>query len=111
MTSPSDWKLFIAIIDEQWQKKKHRKYPFLGQDFKTLKTMMRLFSSLEVLAMWEIYLRGTTFWGPKTGYLINGMLQDRSHLIDHPDLKKLIVKYELELGLREPKEVALELGL
>lgn len=105
------WKDIISQMDAQWQKKKHRKYPFLGQDFKTLKTLLRLFSPQEVLGMWEIYLQGTTFWGPKTGYLISGMLQDRSHLIDHPDLKKLTAKYEAQLGMREVKEVAHELGL
>ena len=43
------WPETLEHITQTWQKKKGRKYPFLGQDFKTLKTMLRIFSPQEVL--------------------------------------------------------------
>ncbi len=103
------WKETLAHINETWKKKKGRDYPFTGQDLKQLKLLRGFFTAPEVMALWTCYLRGSPFWGQKTGYLISGLWAERSVLLDDLDFKKLTLKYEAEFGIREAKEVGMEL--
>ena len=103
------WPELIAHIDISWQRKKGRKYPWAGQDFKLLKLLARSFTVPEVQAMYSVYLKNSPFWGPKTGWLVSGLFQERGILTDDPDFKRLTAKYESDLGLKEAKAVGLEL--
>jgi len=105
------WAETLEHISTTWQKKKGRKYPFTGQDLKLLKQLRGWLTAPEVMAMFAVYVASSPFWGRSTGYLITGMWQERSVLLDDPSFKKLVVKFESELGLKEVKQVAMELGL
>lgn len=96
-------------ISKTWERKKGRKYPFTGQDLKQLKLLRGFFTAPEVMALWQCYLQASPFWGPKTGFLVSGLWAERSVLLDDPSFKRLTVKFEAEFGLREAKEVGLEL--
>lgn len=103
------WTETLEHISQTWQKKKGRKYPFTGQDLKHLKQLRGWFTAPEVLALWSCYLQGSPFWGIKTGYLISGLWAERSVLLDDPNFKRLTAKFEAEFGLKEAKEVGMEL--
>lgn len=105
------WPELIRHIDESWKKKKGRAYMFSGKDMGLLKIMARYFTVPELMALWSTYLYHSTFWGPKTGYLIPGFYEERSVLLDDPNFKRLVPIYEKELQLREPKELTLDLGI
>lgn len=105
------WAELLEHINATWQRKKGRKYPFTGQDLKFLKQLRSWFTAPEVMAMFSVYCSSSPFWGVKSGYLISGMWQERSVLLDYPEFKKYVVKHEAELKLKTPKEVALEFGL
>lgn len=105
------WAETLEHISSTWQKKKGRKYPFTGQDLKQIKLLRGWFTAPEVWALWTCYLLHSPFWGVKTGYLISGLWAERSVLLDDPDFKRLTAKYEAALGMKDPKELALELGL
>lgn len=91
------WREMLKAISQEWEKKKSRPYRFGGQDLKLLRALVGWLSVPEVLALWTIYLRGGSFWGPKTGYLVSGMFQDRSVLLDHPEFKSLTERWEKDL--------------
>lgn len=105
------WAETLEHITSTWQKKKGRKYPFTGQDLKLIKQLRGWLTAPELMALWSTYLASSPFWGLKTGWLLSGFWQERSILLDDPQFKKLVAKYEADLGMREPKQVALELGL
>ena len=105
------WPELIEHINKSWQKKKGRKYPWTGQDFKLLQILTRSFTVPELAALYSVYLMNSPFWGLKTGWLVSGFFQERGVLIDDPSFKTLVRKYEIELGMKEPKQVAMELGL
>ena len=116
MTSPKShskavewWPETIEHISSTWQKKKGRKYPFTGRDLKQLKDIRGWLTAAETMALWTTYLSSSPFWGQKTGYLISGLWAERSVLLDDPNFKRYVTRYEAELGLREAKEVGLEL--
>lgn len=102
------WAETLEHISITWQKKKGRKYPFTGQDLKLLKQLRGWFTAAEVMAMYAVYLSSSPFWGQKTGYLITGLWQERSILLDDPNFKRFVVKFEAELGMKGFKELALE---
>src|ERR1041384_3628726 len=99
------WAETINHIDSLWHRKKGRKYPFTGQDMKLIKQLRGWLTAPEVMAMFTVYCSSSPFWGTKSGYLISGMWQERSILLDDSNFKKLVAKYELELGLKDAKEV------
>lgn len=103
------WPELLEHISETWQKKKGRKYPFMGQDLKLLKNMTSWLTSIEIMALWDCYLRSSEFWGPKTGFLVSGMFSERSILLDNSSFKSLVSFHEKRLGLREQKELWKEL--
>lgn len=103
------WPETLEHISNTWQKKKGRKYPFSGQDLKQIKQLRGWLTAPEVMALWSTYLTSSPFWGAKCGYLIGGLWAERSILLDDPYFKRLVAKYESQLGLREVKEVGLEL--
>lgn len=105
------WPETLEHINQSWLKKKNRKYPFTGQELKLVKQLRRWYTAPEVWALWTCYLLRSPFWGPKTGYLISGFWQERSVLLEDPEFKKLTAKYEADLGMKDVKEMALELGL
>ena len=105
------WQTLVDHISQTWEKKKGRKYPFTGKDFKLLKTLCRWGTVYEVMALWTVYLAYSDFWGPKTGWLVDGLFAERGRLIDHPDVKRLSARYETEDGLTSAKQITLELGL
>jgi len=105
------WAETLEHISQTWQKKKGRKYPFTGQDLKLIKQLRNWLTAPEVMAMFSVYLSSSPYWGRSTGFLISGMWQERSILLEDPNFKKLVTKYEAELGMKEPKQVTLELGL
>lgn len=103
------WKELLEHISQTWEKKKGKKYFFTGQDLKLLKSLVSWLGSIEVMALWLCYLRGSAFWGPKTGFLVAGMYQERSILLDHPEKKKIMAELEKKFGFREQKELWQEL--
>jgi len=105
------WTETLEHVNATWQRKKGRKYPFTGQDLKMLKQLRGWFSAPEVMAMFSVYCSSSPFWGIKSGWLISGMWQERSVLLDFPNFKPLVKKYEAELNLKTPEQVALEFGL
>ncbi len=105
------WPELIAHIDTSWHRKKGRKYPWTGQDFKLLQLLTRSFTVPELQALFTVYLKNSPFWGPKTGWLVSGFFQERGILTDDPEFKKLVAKFEAELGMKEPKAITAELGL
>ncbi len=74
-----------------------------------LKQLRGWLTAPEVMAMVSVYCSSSPFWGPKSGFLLSGMWQERSILLDDPNFKKFVAKFEAELGMREAKEVGLEL--
>ncbi len=106
-----EFTILIEHINNGWLTKKKRKYPFMQKDFGLLKSLTRLFTLPELRAMFDCYMCRSPFWGEKTGYLINGFFNERSILLDDPNFKKLTAKFVAEFGLKDPKQVALELGL
>lgn len=103
------WAETVGHISNTWQRKKGRKYPFSGQDMKLIKQLRAWLTAPEVMAMFSVYCSSSPFWGQKSGYLISGMWSERSVLLDDPSFKKLVAKFEKELGMREAKEVGMEL--
>ncbi len=103
------WAETLEHISSTWQKKKGRKYPFTGQELKQIKQLRGWLTAPEVMAIWSVYLSNSPFWGQKTGFLISGLWAERSILLDDPSFKKYVAKFEAELGLKEAKEVGLEL--
>lgn len=103
------WAETIGHISNTWQRKKGRKYPFTGQDMKLIKQLRGYFTAPEVMALWSTYLTSSPFWGAKCGFLVSGLWSERSILLDDPNFKKLVAKFEAELGLKEAKAVGLEL--
>lgn len=103
------WTETLDHISSTWQKKKGRKYPFTGRDLKHIKQMRTWLTAPETMAIWSVYLSSSPFWGHKTGHLISGLWAERSILLDDPNFKRLTAKFEAELGLKEAKEVGLEL--
>ncbi len=105
------WPETLEHISSTWLKKKGRKYFFTGQDLKLIKQLRGWLTAPELMALWSIYISSSPFWGAKSGWLLTGFWAERSILLDDPNFKTLVRKYEAELGMKEPKEVALELGL
>lgn len=105
------WADTVRLIDEAWQKKKGRKYPWTGKDFKLLRSLMGWLVAPECLALFSIYLKRSPYWGPRTGWLVSGLFQERGVLIDDPEFKHLTKEFEKKLGMAEVKQVAMELGL
>ena len=106
------WAETLEHITATWQKKKGRKYPpFTGKELNMLKQIMGWLTAAETMALWSTYLVNSPFWGPKTGFSIVGLFSEKLTLIDDPNFKTLVRKFETELGLKEVKQVALELGL
>lgn len=103
------WPETLEHISSTWQRKKGRKYPFTGQDLKLVKQLRNYFTAPEVWALWTCYMNRSPFWGLKTGYLVSGLWAERSILLEDLNFKTLVAKYEKELGLREAKEVGMEL--
>lgn len=99
------WSELLEHITTTWETKKGRKYHFTGQDLKLLKSLASWLGSIETMALWECYLRGSAFWGPKTGYLVSGMFMERSVLLDHPDKKKYMAECEKKYGFHDQKEL------
>lgn len=63
------------------------------------------------MALWDVYLSNSPFWGAKTGFLVSGLWAERSVLLDDQNFKRLTAKHEAALGLKSPKQVTLELGI
>ncbi len=103
------WAETLEHISQTWQKKKGRKYPFTGQDLKLVKQLRNWLTAPETMAMFSVYCSSSPYWGPSTGYLISGMWQERSILLEDSSFKKLVAKLEAELGMKEAKAVGLEL--
>ena len=95
--APAFWKEMMEEIGALWMKKKGQKYYFSGQDLKLLKGLVSSYGVPRVMSMFSLYLRGGTYFGPRTGFLISGMVQDRGVLIDHAEFNSLSKKYEGQL--------------
>lgn len=105
------WTEMLEHISESWKRKKGRPYPFAGKDLKHLKQLRGWYTAAEVFALWSCYMVRSPFWGPKTGFLVDGLWAERSVLLDDPNFKPLVKKYEADLNLKTPEQVVLEFGL
>jgi len=106
-----DVKQLADHINKVWLRIKKRKYPFMSKDFGMLKILLRSFTLAETMAMFDAYAYRSPFWSRATGMLISGFFNERSILLDDPNFKQLVKKYEAELNLKTPEQVCLELGL
>lgn len=84
---------------------------FSKKDFGLLKTMSVYMTVPELMALWEIYLARSPFWGPNTGFLIHGFFQERSVLLDDSKFKPRTLYFEKLLGMKVPQEVFKEFDL
>lgn len=107
------WNLMIAHMDAGWKKKKGIGYPWRSIEMKDLAALARRCEAWGVMALWDLYLAGKSYWGPRVGFMLEGFWRDIGILLDQPDYKTLAAKYrkELEKDLPTIGQVAGHFGL
>lgn len=107
------WKNMVDHIDKSWKSKKGMGYPWRGMDFKELRPLANRCEAWGVMALWDLYMEGWSYWSKKTGYMIVGFMRDIGILLDNPGFKGLSKKYHdsLEPQMMSPKEALSKAGL
>lgn len=83
----------------------------MGKDLKHLKLLCGIFTAAEVMALYDVYLKRSPYWGKLTGWNITGLMTERTILIDDAEFKTRVRDHEEQLLLKSPRQVAMEFGL
>lgn len=94
----------IDHLDSRWKLKKGMGYPWTGMEFKRLQGLARRCDAWGVMALWDLYMSGTSYWGARTGYMLDGFWRDLGVLIDDFRFKQYADKYHDQL--EPPQEMA-----
>lgn len=105
------WPQLLDFVNEQYRLRKGRAYPWQAKDAAMLRKMCRWYSVPEMMALYKTYIKRSSFFGPKSGYLVSGMLAEHSALLDWPDFKELKKAYESVFNERTDAQIVLEFGL
>lgn len=109
--APEFWRQMLEHIDASWRQKKKRPYPFSPKDCNQLRLLCRFLTEAEIMALWDCYLAGSPFHGPRTGYLVHGFYEERSVLLEDPLFKTRLAEQQKRLGMLEPAQMPLLAGL
>lgn len=104
------WQDMIDYMDRTWATKKGVKhYPWKGRDFKTLAGLANNFGAAGVMALWDLYLEGNSYWGLKTGLMFDGLIYDVGLLLDNKRYKHILAGHEKKIdknaGLHDAKAI------
>ena len=91
------WQEMVSHINDSWKAKKGAPYPFDGKDWKPLKAKASAYGAWGIMALWDKYLEGKTFWGPKKGYSLGGFFEDIPVLVDDPKWRQMANEYRDKL--------------
>jgi hypothetical protein len=87
----------LAHIDAAYRKKFEQQYPWSNLARKNLWNLARVFSSWEVMALWDLYLASDSWWAVQTSWSVYGMIRDVGYLIDDSRFKRIATKHEDQL--------------
>ncbi len=92
------WRELLAYVDAAYREKFGRHYAWNNLVRKNLWNLARGYSSWEVMALWDVYLAGESWWASRTGWSVYGMIRDGGRLMDDTRFKQLAVKHEEDLA-------------
>jgi len=92
------WHKLLAYIDSAYVKKFGQHYPWNNLARKNLWNMARVHSAWGVMALWDLYLAGESWWARQTNYSTYGMLREASRLMDDARFKPLVGEHEENLA-------------
>jgi hypothetical protein len=59
-----------------------------------------VYSTWEVMALWDLYLASDSWWAVKTTWSVYGMIRDTGRLMDDSRFKRLARQHEKWLAVR-----------
>jgi hypothetical protein len=69
-------------------------HPWNNLARKNLWNLGRVHCAWEVMALWDLYLEGESWWALRTGWSICGVIRDMGRLMDDPRFKQLAAHHE-----------------
>ena len=106
-----EWVWLLSQISDLWKAKKQRPLMLSGQDAKLLKVMMGWFTPPELASLYRVYTESSPYWGPRCGYLVSGMFQERSVLLENPKFGVYAKEYQSKTETGTDSQVLMALGL
>ena len=92
------WHKLLAYIDAAYRKKFGRHYPWSNLARKNIWNLARGYSAWDVMALWDLYLEGESWWARQTGWSVYGMIRDSGRLMDDSRFKEFANTHEDQLA-------------
>ena len=109
------WVKMVAHINEAWKNAwrppREVSYPFLPQDWQSLKHFARQYQPWGLMALWDIFVETSDGFLRENGLNIRHFTMNLPRLLDHPSYKSRAKRFENQFFKDESPKLFNQIGI